>query len=52
VRGSKENNLKWRIAVHEGHPGRKASLVVQGMDMGDEAAEKERVQSYVLSIFR
>ena len=30
VRGSKENNLKWGIAVQEGHPGRKASLAVQG----------------------
>ena len=40
MRGSKDNNLKWRIAVQEGHSGRKASLAVQGTDKGDKAVRE------------
>ena len=47
MRGSKENNLKWGIAIQEGHPGRKASLAVQGTTGETRQSEKEHVQSYV-----
>jgi len=50
VRGSKENNLKWGIAVQEGHPGRKTSLAVQETTGETRQLEKERVQSYVPSV--
>ena len=49
VRGSKENNLRWGIAVQEGHPERKA-LAVQGMTRETRQSEKERHLHQILSV--